>query len=206
MRRRLTPPLQLADANFRRQILVQMLILFQYLLSLTPAERTRVSSFHPFNTATLSPYVLQAENETWIREMRSRTLDELDSMEGGRRFRKSVQLVLQREQNWVRTKRLHTFAPLVLTRFVADGLETPVLRALHQALARRRRRVGEGSRQASRCDSQNEKVPLQDGKPEPQPDVAAQHDNLGWLPAECCVRCGLIALIVAILTQSSDQG
>ncbi|BGP10801.1 THO complex subunit 1 [Rhodotorula toruloides] len=102
--------LELADANFRRQILIQMLILFQYLLSLTPAERTRVQSFHPLNAAALSPFVLQTENETWIREMRSRTLDELDAMDGGRRFRKAVQLVLQREQNWMDWK-LRSCAP-----------------------------------------------------------------------------------------------
>ncbi|BGP02885.1 hypothetical protein RTG_02997 [Rhodotorula toruloides ATCC 204091] len=102
--------LELAAVNFRRQILVQMLILFQYLLSLTPAERTRVQSFHPLNAAALSPFVLQTENETWIREMRSRTLDELDSMDGGRRFRKAVQLVLQREQNWMDWK-LRSCAP-----------------------------------------------------------------------------------------------
>ncbi|BGP27097.1 THO complex subunit 1 [Rhodotorula toruloides] len=102
--------LELADANFRRQILVQMLILYQYLLSLTPAERARVQSFTPLNAAALSPFTLQAEHETWIREMRSRTLDELDSMEGGRRFRKAVQLVLQREHNWMDWK-LRSCAP-----------------------------------------------------------------------------------------------
>ena len=92
---------QLADPSFRRQILVQILILFQYLLGFSPSERLRTEKLPVTNMSAYPAYVLPGEVETWVRELRSRTLDELDAMEGGRRFRKAVQLVLQRDQNWV---------------------------------------------------------------------------------------------------------
>ncbi|GAA5992179.1 hypothetical protein JCM10908_001807 [Rhodotorula pacifica] len=93
--------LELADPNFRRQILVQILILFQYLLGFSPTERSRTEKLPVTNMSAFPGYVLPAEVETWLRELRSRTLDELDAMEGGRKFRKAVQLVLQRDQNWI---------------------------------------------------------------------------------------------------------
>lgn len=93
---------QLADPTFRRQILVQILILFHYLLGFSPAERSRTEKLPVTNMSAYPAYVLPSEVETWVRELRSRTLDELDDMEGGRKFRKAVQLVLQRDQNWVR--------------------------------------------------------------------------------------------------------
>ncbi|GAA6020888.1 hypothetical protein JCM8202_005484 [Rhodotorula sphaerocarpa] len=93
--------LELADPSFRRQILVQVLILFQYLLGFTTAERARAEKLPATNVSVFPNYVLPAEHESWIRELRSRTLDELDTMEGGRKFRKTVQLVLQRDQNWI---------------------------------------------------------------------------------------------------------
>lgn len=52
---------QLADPFFRRQILVQMLILFQYLLSFVPSERARVLEFTT-NVAALPNYTLSAGN------------------------------------------------------------------------------------------------------------------------------------------------
>lgn len=81
---------------------MQVLILFQYLLGFTTAERARAEKLPATNVSVFPNYVLPAEHESWIRELRSRTLDELDAMEGGRKFRKTVQLVLQRDQNWVR--------------------------------------------------------------------------------------------------------
>ncbi|GAA5869362.1 hypothetical protein JCM3774_004214 [Rhodotorula dairenensis] len=93
--------LELADPSFRRQILVQILILFHYLLGFSPAERSRTEKLPVTNMSAYPAYVLPKEVEAWVRELRSRTLDELDAMEGGRRFRKAVQLVLQRDQNWI---------------------------------------------------------------------------------------------------------
>lgn len=49
---------QLADTTFRRQILIQMLVLFQYLLSLTPAENTKSLALPITNMAALPSYLL----------------------------------------------------------------------------------------------------------------------------------------------------
>ncbi|GAA5886285.1 hypothetical protein JCM6882_001591 [Rhodosporidiobolus microsporus] len=96
--------LELADPSFRRQLLLQTLILLQYLLSLTPSARARAASLPVTNQSAFPSFVLGEENEKWVREVRERVLNELDAMGSvggeGRLFRKAVQVVLQREQNW----------------------------------------------------------------------------------------------------------
>jgi THO complex subunit 1 len=39
--------------------------------------------------------------EKWVKELKEQTLNEMDSMEGGRRFRQAIELILKREHNWV---------------------------------------------------------------------------------------------------------
>lgn len=51
---------QLADPAFRRQILVQVLILIQYLLACTPAARAK--ALPVANAAAFSPFILSPEN------------------------------------------------------------------------------------------------------------------------------------------------
>lgn len=92
--------LQIGDSAFRRQVLLQALILFQYLLSFVPAERERLRK-RTTNQSALPNFILTPDNETWVRNLRSKVVGELDAMEGGRRFRETVELILKREQNWV---------------------------------------------------------------------------------------------------------
>lgn len=47
--------MQVADAAFRRQILVQALVLFQYLLSFSPSERSKANALPMTNTSALPP-------------------------------------------------------------------------------------------------------------------------------------------------------
>ncbi|TNY23906.1 THO complex subunit 1 transcription elongation factor-domain-containing protein [Rhodotorula diobovata] len=130
--------LELSDPSFRRQILVQLLILFQYLLSLTPTARKRTDALPVTNQPALSSHVLGAEAEQWVRELRSRTLDEMDAMEGGRRFRKAVMVVLTREQNWTDWK-LRSCYPF--TKPALPTAEASVTaRARQKALARKPKR------------------------------------------------------------------
>ena len=98
--------LELADPAFRRQILVQALILFQYLLAFIPNGHLSSS----ITTQKLGPV-----DEAWIKEMRVKVTMELESMGGGGKlFRGTVELILRREQNWVRP---HLSSPFEL---VAD--------------------------------------------------------------------------------------
>ncbi|BGP51070.1 hypothetical protein JCM10450v2_006996 [Rhodotorula kratochvilovae] len=130
--------LELADPSFRRQILVQLLILFQYLLSLTPQSRARLAALPVTNAPALTAHVLAPESETWVRELRSRTLDEMDAMEGGRRFRKAVMVVLTREQNWTDWK-LRSCLPFLQPALPAAAA-SETARARQKALQRRPKR------------------------------------------------------------------
>ncbi|GAA5911245.1 hypothetical protein JCM8208_004307 [Rhodotorula glutinis] len=130
--------LELSDPSFRRQILVQLLILFQYLLSLTPSARARTAALPVTNQPALSPHVLGADDEKWVRELRSRTLDEMDDMQGGRRFRKAVMVVLTREQNWTDWK-LRSCQPFTKPALATADVSAAA-RARHKALARRPKR------------------------------------------------------------------
>ena len=86
--------LELADPAFRRQILVQTLILFQYLLAFIPNGHL---------SSTIVTQKLGPVDEAWIKEMRFKVTMELESMGGGGKlFRATVELILRREQNWVR--------------------------------------------------------------------------------------------------------
>ncbi|KAM0786947.1 hypothetical protein ACM66B_002368 [Microbotryomycetes sp. NB124-2] len=95
--------LEIADTSFRRQVLFQALILFQYMLSFVPAERERLRQ-RTTNLSALPNYVLAPESEKWVRELRAKSLAELDAMEGGRRFRQTIELISRREQNWINWK------------------------------------------------------------------------------------------------------
>ncbi|GAA6049941.1 hypothetical protein JCM3770_007060 [Rhodotorula araucariae] len=130
--------LELADPAFRRQILVQLLILFQYLLSLTPASRERLAKLPVTNAPALTAHVLRPEAEAWVRELRSRTLDEMDAMDGGRRFRKAVMVVLTREQNWTDWKLRSCFG-FIKPPLDADS-QSDAARARQRALQRRPKR------------------------------------------------------------------
>ncbi|GAA5836922.1 hypothetical protein JCM9279_007702 [Rhodotorula babjevae] len=130
--------LELSDPSFRRQILVQLLILFQYLLSLTPSARARTARLPVTNQPALSPFVLGPDDEKWVRELRSRTLDEMDDMQGGRRFRKAVMVVLTREQNWTDWK-LRSCQPFTKPALATADVSAAA-RARHKALARRPKR------------------------------------------------------------------
>ncbi|SCV69396.1 BQ2448_2416 [Microbotryum intermedium] len=94
----------LADPTFRRQILVQFLVLFQYLISLTPPERIRTLSHGVTNTLVYGPHEVAAKHEKWLRELRERSVRELDAMQHGRRFRDAIEVMLKREQHWVNWK------------------------------------------------------------------------------------------------------
>ncbi|KDE03020.1 hypothetical protein MVLG_06452 [Microbotryum lychnidis-dioicae p1A1 Lamole] len=111
--------LELADPTFRRQILVQFLILFQFLISLTPPERIRTLSQGVTNTLVYGPHEVGAKHEKWLRDLRERSVRELDAMQHGRRFRDAIEVMLKREQHWINWK-LQSCKPFELSPLPID--------------------------------------------------------------------------------------
>ncbi|KAL8283934.1 hypothetical protein RQP46_005366 [Phenoliferia psychrophenolica] len=117
--------LEIADPAFRRQILVQVLVLFQILLGFTPEGRKAALALPTTNhPAALNPHVVGPDTEKWIRELRARALSEMGAMQDGPRFRHTVELILMREQNWINWK-LTSCAP-----FTKDPIDPTTISTL----------------------------------------------------------------------------
>ncbi|KAM7435596.1 THO complex subunit 1 [Porites harrisoni] len=83
--------LQLSDSNFRRTILVQMLIIYQYLVGNVK-----------FKSAN---QVLNESQSTWVKEMTSQVYELLrETPPDGEKFAKAVEHILEREENWISWK------------------------------------------------------------------------------------------------------
>lgn len=114
--------------------------------------------------------------EKWILEVRTKVIAELDSMEGGVRFRQAVELVLRREQNWVRYTSLSSVS-IILTHllFTTLGqLEASRLRAVREGAARTGG-VREGQGQVHRGESKTEALHAQARQRKSLSRMAVQH-------------------------------
>ncbi|KAK4705976.1 THO complex subunit 1, partial [Phenoliferia sp. Uapishka_3] len=96
--------LEISDPAFRRQILIQMLVVFQFLLSFTEEGRQSSATLPVTNKPALLSHKLSPANEKWITGLRAKTIAEMQSMEGGLSFTQTVELILKREQNWINWK------------------------------------------------------------------------------------------------------
>ncbi|KIO28702.1 hypothetical protein M407DRAFT_22130 [Tulasnella calospora MUT 4182] len=96
---------ELADSVFRRQVLVQLLILLRYLLLFTPREKSIYTS-NPRNIAMhIFDFNLQNADETWAKELFNNVMDELRATApSGQTFAETIEVILEREQNWVMWK------------------------------------------------------------------------------------------------------
>ena len=94
---------EIRDISFRKHILVQYFVLFQYLLSFTPLAK---ESWKDWKNKTLQAlFTLEEADERWIRS----TWREIQGLireiqPDGRLFLESVLEVLKREANWIRWK------------------------------------------------------------------------------------------------------
>lgn len=94
---------EIRDTSFRKHVLLQYLVLFQYLLSFTPAAK---ESWKDWKNKTLQAlFTLEDADERWIRS----TWREIQALireiqPDGRVFLESVLEVLKREANWIRWK------------------------------------------------------------------------------------------------------
>ncbi|KAI0801474.1 UDP-glucose 4-epimerase [Fomes fomentarius] len=95
--------LEIADTHFRRQFLFQLLILLHHLLTFTKAAKTTWST--PRNRSLQMDFTLEATDATWVQETITRATEELrQTAPSGRAFAETVQVILEREKNWVKWK------------------------------------------------------------------------------------------------------
>ncbi|OAX85595.1 hypothetical protein ACJ72_00009 [Emergomyces africanus] len=94
--------LEVNDVAFRRHILVQSLILLDFVLSLTPKAKTKLAD--STNKSILYNYVLNEEDAKWASQMKTSIATYLQQGSEGKFYYRMVDTVLTRDKNWVRWK------------------------------------------------------------------------------------------------------
>ncbi|KAL1953543.1 hypothetical protein VTO42DRAFT_2620 [Malbranchea cinnamomea] len=94
--------LEVNDVAFRRHILVQALILLNFLLSLTPKAKAKLSD--ATNKSVLYGYVLSDEDARWVVQTKAAIASYLQQGIDGKFYYRMVDTVLTRDKNWVRWK------------------------------------------------------------------------------------------------------
>ena len=97
--------LEIHDIAFRRHILVQALILIDFLLSLSPTSKAKFEGLT--NKSVLYSYNLSDEDTKWAHTTRSQIatyLQQGGSGNEGKFYYRMVDTVLSRDKNWVRWK------------------------------------------------------------------------------------------------------
>ena len=95
----------MSDLAFRRNILVQALIIMDFLLALSPKSKEKLGAIKTPNKSVLySDQVLSEEDAKWASEMKRSIADYLKQGPEGPYFYRMVETVLSRDKNWVRWK------------------------------------------------------------------------------------------------------
>ncbi|EEP77785.1 conserved hypothetical protein [Uncinocarpus reesii 1704] len=94
--------LEANDVAFRRHILVQSLIILDFLISLTPRAKAKLAD--ATNKSVLYSYVLSDEDAKWATQMKSSIAGYLQQGLDGKFYYRMVDTVLTRDKNWVRWK------------------------------------------------------------------------------------------------------
>lgn len=96
--------LEIHDIAFRRHILVQALIMIDFLLSLAPSAKAKFEGLT--NKSVLYAYTLSEEDTKWAQSTRSSIAHYLQQGNGneGKFYYRMVDTVLSRDKNWVRWK------------------------------------------------------------------------------------------------------
>ncbi|EJC98817.1 uncharacterized protein FOMMEDRAFT_114065 [Fomitiporia mediterranea MF3/22] len=95
--------LEIADTQFRRQVLFQLLILLTHVLQFTAAEKQNWAT--PRNRSLQMDFTLQPDDAKWVQETITRVYDEMrQTSPNAKAFTETVQTTLEREKNWVRWK------------------------------------------------------------------------------------------------------
>ncbi|KOS39359.1 hypothetical protein ACN38_g9799 [Penicillium nordicum] len=94
--------LEISDTAFRRHVLVQALILLDFVLSLTSKSKSRLTN--TTNKSVLYGFTLNEEDTKWATGMRKGIEGYLQEGPGGKFYYRMVDTVLSRDKNWVRWK------------------------------------------------------------------------------------------------------
>ncbi|CAO1598514.1 hypothetical protein XANCAGTX0491_002277 [Xanthoria calcicola] len=94
--------LEISDLAFRRHILVQGLILVDFLLSLTPKAKKKLENTS--NKSVLYNYTLPEEEFKWATAMRVEIATYLQQGQEGKFYYRMVDTVLSRDKNWMHWK------------------------------------------------------------------------------------------------------
>jgi THO complex subunit 1 len=94
--------LEISDTAFRRHVLVQALILLDFVLSLTPKAKTRLTN--ATNKSVLYGFTLNEEDTKWAINIRKDIEGYLQQGPGGKFYYRMVDTVLSRDKNWARWK------------------------------------------------------------------------------------------------------
>jgi THO complex subunit 1 len=96
--------LEVHDIAFRRHILVQGLIILDFLLSLAPRAKEKMAV--SMNKAVLYPFTLSEEDGIWASTTKASIASYLQQGNGteGKFYYRMVDTVLSRDKNWVRWK------------------------------------------------------------------------------------------------------
>jgi hypothetical protein len=129
--------------HFRRQFLVQLLILLDYLLTLTPPAKDALKLLQNAPKTPLNPFTLEPEGETWVRDALARATDELAAASpAGRAPAAAVRAMLARDHTWAQWKLAGTHRKereawsvptLALPEYDSGKLEPPAQRAARWA-------------------------------------------------------------------------
>ena len=97
--------LEIHDIAFRRHVLVQSLIMIDFLLSLSTTSKSKFEGLT--NKSVLYPYTLSEEDTRWSQSTRSQIaayLQQGGNGNEGKFYYRMVDTVLSRDKNWVRWK------------------------------------------------------------------------------------------------------
>lgn len=94
--------LEISDLAFRRHILVQALIIVDFLLGLTPKAKKKLENAS--NKSVLYSFTLDDEGAKWATAMRAEIASYLQQGPEGKFYYRMVDTVLSRDKNWVHWK------------------------------------------------------------------------------------------------------
>ncbi|PHH73406.1 hypothetical protein CDD82_5489 [Ophiocordyceps australis] len=93
--------LEISDLSFRRHILVQALIIIDFILSLSAGAKEKVAKINPLNKSVIYNDQLTEQNAKWATDMKASISGYLKRGFDGPYFYRTVETVLARDKNWV---------------------------------------------------------------------------------------------------------